>query len=148
MRRIARQPILHPDAWTGVVFVFDLGFGKRRLVLDAPIDRPQAFVDETALENLVKSLNDGRFVLWRHRQVRILPAAEDSDAPELAALQINVLFRVGAAGLSHLQRRHFELLSAKRFVNLDLDWQAVAVPSGDVWRVKARHCFRFHHEVF
>ena len=49
-RRIFGQRVLHPDGRAGMVFVFDLGFGQRSLVVDAPVDRTQALVDEFLFE--------------------------------------------------------------------------------------------------
>ena len=46
-RGIVEQRVLHPNGRTGVVFVFDFGFGKRGLVVHAPVDGAQAFVDES-----------------------------------------------------------------------------------------------------
>ncbi len=41
------QRILYPDGRADVVFVFDFGFGEGGLVVDAPVDRAQALVDES-----------------------------------------------------------------------------------------------------
>ena len=79
--------------------------------------------------------------------VGIVPAAEDADALELRALQVDVLLRVLAAGVADRDGVHLELLAAELLVDLDLDGQAVAVPAGDVGRVEAGHGLGLDDEV-
>ena len=62
LRRIVEQSIFHPDGRAGVVFVFDFGFGERRFVVHAPVDRAQAFVDESVFEKREKSPEHHRLV--------------------------------------------------------------------------------------
>ena len=86
-------------------------------------------------------------VLRRHGGVRIFPAAEDAQALELRALQVEILVGIAAAGIAHLHGVHFQLLAAKVVVHLDLDGQPVAVPARHVGRVKAAHGPRLDDEV-
>ena len=62
-------------------------------------------------------------------------------------MQVNILLRVGAAGLQHCGRGHLPLLAAQLLVHLDLDGQAVAVVTGDVRSVEAGHGLRFDDKI-
>src|ERR1700720_2892616 len=86
------------DAGGGVLVVFDLGFGERGAVVDAPVDGLEALVDELLFEEVVEGLDDAGFVAEAHGEVGIVPAAEDSNALELRALKVDVLLGVLAAG--------------------------------------------------
>src|SRR5947209_3676641 len=50
--------------------------------------------------------------------------------------------------MAHLDRLHFQLLAPERFVDFDLNRQAVAVPPWHVGRVITCHGFRLDDEVF
>ena len=119
--------------------ILDLSLGERRAIVDAPIDRLQSLIDKILLEEVIKCLDNLRFVLVRHGEVRVIPASEHSNALELGPLQINILLRVLAAGAAHRDRIHFQLLAAKLLIYFDLDRQAVAVPAWYIGRVKAGH---------
>ena len=79
--------------WRGVHLVLDLGLGEGGFVVDAPVDGLEAFVDEAALEEVEEGLGDGGLVAVRHGEVGVVPAAEDADALELGALEVDVLLR-------------------------------------------------------
>src|SRR5712671_1851980 len=118
--------------------------------MNAPVDRPETFVDPVfaLLEEVEKHASDDGFVLLRHGEIRIVEAAKHTDALELFALKIDVLLRILATGFSDFYRLQFKFLPAERFIHLDLDGQAVTVPSGHVRRVEAGHGLRLHHKVF
>ena len=127
--------------------VLDFGFGEGGAVVDAPVDRLEALVDEAFLEEVVEGLEDAGFVAEGHGEVGIVPAAEDAEALELGALEVDVLLRVLAAGAADGDGVHFELFAAELLVDLDLDGQAVAVPAGDVGGVEAGHGLGLDDEV-
>ena len=85
-----------------MLLVFDLGLGERGAVVPAPVDRLEALVDEALLEESVEGLDDTRLIGEVHRRVRVVPAAEDAEALELGALQVDVLLGILAAGLADL----------------------------------------------
>ena len=147
LRRIVGQRVLHPDGGAGVVFVFDLGFGQRSLVVDAPVDRAQALVDEFLFQKVVERRQHHRLVLRSHGGVGLVPASEDADAFELLALQIEKFLRVLSARFPDLQLGHLQFLAAQLLIDLDLDGQAVAIPSRDVRRVESRHGLGFDDEI-
>ena len=76
-----------------MVFVFDFGFGQGGGVEDAPEDRLQAAIDVTLFEESDKSVGDGGFVLEAHRQVGVLPEAENAQSLELASVIVDEAVR-------------------------------------------------------
>ena len=127
--------------------VLDLGLGQGGAVVDAPVDRLEPAIDEAFLKEAVKGFESAGFVVAGHGLVGRVPAAEAADALELRGLQIDILLRVGAAGIQHLRDRHLKLFAAQLLVHLDLDGQAVAVVAGNVGSVKAGHGLRLDDEV-
>ena len=73
---------------------------------------------------------------------------EDAQPLELFALQIQIFLRILAAGFAHLQRRHLQLFAPQFLIHLDLDGQSVAIPAGNIRRVKAGHGLRLDHKIF
>ena len=131
-----------------MVFVFDFGLGERSLVMHAPVNGAQAFVDEAVFVKRKKCRQDHRLVLRVHGGVGPVPAAEDADALELLALQVEKLLGVLAACRAHIDGAHLQLLAAQFLVDLDLDGQAVAIPTGHVGRVESGHGLRLDDEIF
>jgi hypothetical protein len=130
-----------------VVLIFDLSFGKRGLIVHAPVDGAQALVDESVLVEGEEGREHDRLVLGVHGGVRLVEAAEDADPLELLTLQVEKLLGVLATFCAHVGWTHLQLLAAEFLIHLDLDGQAVAIPAGDVGRVKSRHGFRFDDEI-
>ena len=146
-RRVRCEPVAHIDRRAGVVFVLDLGFGQGGAVVDAPVDRLQAAVDEAFLKKAVRTPPGSGLRSARHGLVGRFPAAKAADALKLRGLQVDVLLRVGAAGIQDRGSRHLQLLAAQLLVDLDLDGQAVAVVAGDVGGVEAGHGLGLDDEV-
>ena len=130
-----------------MVLVFHLGFRQRGAVLDAPVDRLQPFVDVAAVQKLDERAGDDGLVMGAHGEVGIVPLAQDSQALEILALQVDVLFGVLAAGGADLHGRHLGLARAQVVIHFDFDGQAVAVPARHVGRVEARHGLGLDDEV-
>ena len=145
--RVAGELVADVDAGRGVLLVLDLGFGEGGLVVDAPVDGPEAFVDEALLEEVEEGLGDAGLVVGVHGGVGVVPAAEDADAHELGALEVEVFLRVLAAGAADGDGVHLELFAAELLVDFDLDGEAVAVPAGDVGGVEAGHGLGLDDEV-
>ena len=95
-----------------MLFVLDLGFGEGGLVVDAPVDGAETLVDETFFQEVVKGLDDRGLVSVGHGEVGLIPAAEDADALELGALEVNVFLRVLAARAADGEGIHLELFAA------------------------------------
>ena len=113
----------------------------------APVHGLLALVDHLLLDELAERAHDRRLVFELQRLVRIVPGAENAEALEVAALDVDVLFGVGPAGAAEVRRAHLLLLRAELAIDLQLDRQAVAVPAGKVRRVEAKHVVRLDDEV-
>ena len=130
-----------------MLLVFDFGVGQGGAVVDAPVDGLEAAIDKALFEEAVEGFEGAGLVVAGHGFVGLAPAAEDADALELGGLQVYVLLRVGAAGIEHGGRGHFQLFAAQLLVHFDLDGQAVAIVSRDVGGVEAGHGLGFDDEV-
>src|SRR5215217_1687111 len=110
--RIALQGKLHIDRWTRVLVIFNFGFGERRLVLEAPVNRPCSFVDPTTLDEPRKHARGFGLVVVRHRQVWIVPLAEDAESFEVACLALQRIFRMLTTGATKTLDTEIVLLLA------------------------------------
>ncbi len=141
------QGEFHPNGRAGMVFVLDFGLGQRRAVMDAPVDRLQSFVNEALVQKIDERLGDDGFVLGAHREVRIMPTAEDAQADEVPALQVDVLFGVFSARRADLTDGHVGFFRAQFVVDFVLDRQAVTVPAWDVRGIEPLHGFQLDDKV-
>ncbi len=147
------QRELHVDRRGLLLLVLHLRLGERRLAVHAPVDGLQPLVDETPADEASELAHDGRLVRGRHRQVRMRPVAEDPEPPELAALDVDELERVGPAAPALLGRIHGAahvasgLVEPELLVDLMLDGQAVAIPAGHVDGIVAEHRPGLDHDV-
>ena len=144
---VAGEFVADVDAGAGVLFVLDFGFGEGGFVVDAPVDGAETFVDEFFFEEVVEGFDDAGLVAVGHGEVGGVPAAEDADALELGALEVDVFLRVLAAGAADGEGVHLEFFAAELLVDFDFDGEAVAVPAGDVGGVEAGHGFGLDDEV-
>ena len=145
---VVEHGVTHVHRGAGVVLVLHFSFGQCRTVVDAPVDRLETAVDEAFLQEAVERLQSPCLVGAGHGFVGCLPAAEAADALKLFGLQVNVLLGVGAAGIQNRGSRHLQLFTAKFFVDLNLDRQAVAVEARNVGSVKAGHRLGLDYEIF
>ena len=136
-----------PNRRTGVVFVLDFGFGESRAVVDTPIDGLAAAIDVAFFHEVEKGLGGLRLVREVHRQVRLLPAAEDAEALEVAAVLVHVARGKFAALAAKFIGRNFAL-AAELFFDLGLDGQAMAIPAGHIRGVVACHAPGLDNQVF
>ena len=130
-----------------MVLVLDLGFGQRRAAVDAPVHRLLALVDEAALDELAERARDVRLIPRVHRQVVVVPVAEDHQPLELVGHHVDEAPGVVAAGAADVGDRHVALLRPKLAIDLQLDRQAVAVVARHVGHVEAGHRPRLDDEV-
>ena len=130
-----------------MVFVLDFGFCQGGFVVNAPVHRPQSFVDKILLEKGIKSLQYDRFILRTHGRVGIIEASEHADTFELLALKIKKFLGVAAALQTNIYGFHLQFFATQHLVNFDLDGQTMAVPTRDIGRVESGHCLRLDNEV-
>ena len=138
-----RKP--HPDRGGGMVVVLDLRLGQRGLLDRRPHHRPQPAIQRAVQQELADLVGDRRLGRQVHRGVAIGPGALDAQAAELARLHAHPVARVGAALGAEVEDRNAVLvllLRAVLLLDLPLDRQAMAVPAGDVVRVKPGHLAR------
>src|ERR1700735_1343291 len=131
-----------------MIFVFAFRSGQRGAVEYAPVDRLQAAVDVALLEKINKGTGDARFVAWIHGEIGFVPLAENAEAFEIALMRFDIMQGIGAAQTTEFSGRNFAGLSAELLFDFGLDRKAVAIPSGNVGRTKARHGLGFDDHVF
>src|SRR3984893_18726422 len=117
------------DGGAGLVRVFDLCFGERGDVGEAPVYRPLAAVERAAAGELRQLAYDVRLVAEIHRLVGVVPAGEDPQTLEILPLQVDLLLCVLAAGAADPGDAHHPRLRAELLVHLPHDGEAVAVPT-------------------
>ena len=139
VRAFGRKRELDVDRRRRVWLVFDLRFGKRRSAMNAPVHRFLAFVDQPLLHEAPERTRDGRLVAVIHRQIRLIPGAQDAQALELLRHRSNESLGVRAARATEIGHAHVALLGAQLLVDLQLDRQPVAVVAHHVRRVEAGH---------
>jgi len=130
-----------------VILVFNFSFGERGGVVDAPIDGFAAAVDVAFFDEVEEGVGDGGLVLVAHREIGIVPAAENAEALEVALVLLDVTRGKFAAEAAEFSGRNFAF-AAELFFDLSFDGQAVAIQAGDVRCVMARHRLSFDDEVF
>src|SRR6185503_16399665 len=96
-RRIALQRKLHVDRWARVLMIFNFSFRERRLVLDAPVNRTRAFVNPATFDKPREHPCSFGFVVVRHREIRVVPLAENSESFEVASLALQRVLSVFTA---------------------------------------------------
>ena len=137
---LARQLEADVDGRARLVGVFDLGLGERGVAVLAPMDRLVAAVHHAAVEHGLEGLDVGGVVLVVEREVGVVPIAQNAQALEALALQVDVLDGELVAELANFSRGGLvELLGAHLGLDLVLDRLAVAVPAGHVRGLVALH---------
>ncbi len=130
-----------------VVVVFDFRLGEGRSALGTPVDRFEAPLDIAGKHETVQGRGDLGLVEVVHRQIGIVPLAEDAEAHELVPLDLVVTISILAAGRPNFGDAHLAFLRTEFLVDLVFDRQAVAVPPGNVGAVKAEHRPRLDDDV-
>ena len=138
---------LDVDRRRRVRLVLHLGFGKRRPAVDTPVDRLLAAIHPTLFHERPERADDRGLIGEVHGEIRGRPCAEDAKALEVVSHDVDILLGVSTALPAHLGDAHPLLLGPELPIDLELDRQSVAVPSGDVGRVEARHGARPDDEV-
>ena len=111
--RVGCQRKLHINRWTAVLSVFHLRFSERRLIVDAPIDGPRAFVNEAALDEASKQTRRFGLVMIRHRDVGIVPFAQDAQSLKIPRLSLQRIRSELAARPPNAERWHVGLFLAQ-----------------------------------
>ena len=140
----------HGDRRRGVVVIFDLRLGQRRLLDRRPHHRLGAPVEASVHQELAELADDLGLGRGAHGGVGVVPVADHPEALELASLHVDPVLGEGpAVGAEAAHRRGVLVLAllAVRLLDLPFDRQAVAVPARHVDGVLAQHLLRAHHDV-
>ena len=133
----------HVDGRRGLLLILDLRLGESGLRPEAPEHGPLGTIDKALLHKLGEGAHDVGLVGGREGQVGVVPVTEDAEALEGFFLHLHK-----AAGKRLGACADFGGAEILGFLHhLELDGQTVAVPAGDVGRVKAGHRLRFDDEV-
>src|SRR2546423_8099473 len=120
--------------------VFNLSFGERRLVLQAPVNRSCPFVNPTTFDEATEHARCLGFVVIRHREVWIVPLAKNAESFEIPCLALQRVLRVLAAGAAKTLDTEIILLLTfflERSLDVRFNRQTMTVITGHVRRVVA-----------
>ncbi len=135
LRRQFAHRELHRDRGRGVVVVFDFGFGQGGAAGKAPVDRALLAVDVSLADERIEKTDDRGLVIVVEGGVGLVPIAENAEALEVGALQVEEFFRILPAFLAHLELAHVFFAAAQLLVHLVFDGQAVTVPARHIGAV-------------
>ena len=133
---------------TGIVLIFDLGLGQRRLVLGAPVHRLQALVNVPVLVHFAENTDFVRLKAFIHGLIGVLPVADNAKALEAVHLALDVLFCVVLAGGAKISHGHGLVVKLLLFYNGALYGHAVVIPAGDIRGVVPSHGIGTDNKVF
>ena len=123
----------------GVILIFDLRLGQRRLIVIAPVHGLEALVDVALLVHCAEDLDLLGFEAGIHGLVGVLPVAEHADALEALHLDADVLVGILVAGGAKVGDAHGLAVELLLLDDSALDGHTVVVPAGDIGRVVAAH---------
>ena len=135
------------DRGRDLLLVFDFGLRERRAAIEAPVHRLHPLVQVPVLHDAAEGAQLLRLVARRHGEVGMIPVAENSEALEIGALQLDLLVRIRAAGGTEGLCVELLARAAVLLLHLQLDRQPVAVPTGYVGRVAAVERARLDDDV-
>ena len=130
--------------------VFHLGLGQRGLFNRRPHHGLGPLIQCAVHQELHEFFGDHTFRVEIHRQIGVCPVAGDAQTFEFLALHINPAGGELAAFGAEIIDRHIVLVAALLavlFLDLPFDGQTVAIPTGDIARVKTHHLVRPHDHV-
>ncbi len=140
----------HVDLGGGDLLILNLGLGERGLLDGRPHHRLGTAIELAAFGKLHQLGNDRRLRLEIHRQIGVVPIAQDAEPLQLLALGIDPFLRIGPAFGAEFVGRHLvlvQLFLAIFLLDLPFDRQAVAIPAGHIGRVAAEQILRAAHHV-
>ena len=155
MRR-RRDRKFDPHRIRGVIFVLDLGFGKRGLFHHAPHHGLGAAIERAVGCKLHQLARDLRFGRIAHGGVGMIPIADDAESLEFLTLHVEPVRGIGAAFLAERHHRGgvaevrlgLALGAVVFLLDLPFDRQAVTVPARHVVGIEAQHLLALGHDIF
>ena len=127
-----------------------LGLCQCGLFNRRPHHRLGALVQSAVHQELHELFGDHPLGVEIHREVGVFPVAGDAQTLELFALDIDPACGEVTAFTAKFVDRHLILVAALLAVllfDLPLDGQAMAIPTGDIARVKTHHLVGAHDHV-
>ena len=106
-----------------------------------------ALVDEPLLDEPSQGARDRGLIPEVHRDVGMIPVAEDAEALEFLRHHADEALRVAAARPAEVGHRHVAPPRTELALDAKLDRQTVTIVARDVRRVVARHRARLDDEV-
>ena len=134
----------HVQGLAALVGVLDLELGQRRRAVEAPVNRLQSAVDETAFDHPLEGADLAGLVGEVHRAIGVVPVGQHAQALEIGHLLVDLLGRESAALGLHVVAAQ---LAAVLLFDRVLDRQAVTVPAWDKLGVKAGELPGLDHHV-
>ena len=147
-RQFVVEGKLHINGRRTMIVVFNLCFGQGGHARGAPMDWFPAFIKTAALGKACEFPCGGRLVVGRHGQVRISPIPKNPQAAELFTLDVDPFMGVVSALLTDLGLAHVALGLSQFLVDLQFDWQTMAVPPGNIRCEKTLHPFALDNDIF
>jgi hypothetical protein len=137
----------HVDRDRLLVRVFDLGLGERGAAVDAPVHRLEPLLHMAVGDDAPERADDLGLEGEVHRQIGVLPVAEDAETLEVGALAVDLLGGIVPAGDAKLGRADLVARFALLLLDLQLDRQAVTVPARHIGRIEAVERARLDDDV-
>ena len=111
--------------------------------------RLETLVNVAAVEEIDERAGDHGLVVRTHGEVGIFPLAEDAEALEIGALEVDILLGVLAAGAADFDRRQCAPSSIRSSLStlISMGNPALAIPPRNVGRIEAGHGARFDDEI-
>ena len=139
LSKIVLHRELDVNGGAGIVLILDLGLGESGLVLGAPVDGLKSLIDMAVLIHLAEDADFIGFEALVHGLVGVLPVADNAEALEALALDIDVLLGIGFAGGAEVRNAHGLVVELLLLDDGALDGHAVVIPAGDIRSVVAAH---------
>ena len=132
----------------GILGIFDFRLRKRSAAFGAPVNRLEPLINIAFKGHFPKDLDLLGFKFRLQGQIRIIPFAEHAQTLELLTLVIDIGQRILAADFPQLQRgNRRRILHAGLCTGLQLNRQAMSIPTGHVRRIISRHIVIAHNKV-
>ena len=110
----------------------------------APKDWLFLAVNEAFFHETGKRTDHSRFIRRIERQIRMIPITQNTEAFELAALDVDEFAGVFLRAAAHFGWRK----TGRRFDHAKFDGQTMAIPPRNKRRAKSSHRTRLHHKIF
>ena len=108
----------------------------------------EAAVQMPAVNNFGQRADNVRLKPKIHGQVRLRPVSEHAHPHEIGFLSLDLLAGIVAALLPELGCRHLMPRLADFLLYIELNGQAVAVPTGDIRSINTRQGLGFDDDIF